>query len=173
MFRSIAYLQSGNPRQQLAYAELMQLNIFEILKPWNPLLAGTIPIEIDIPSSDLDILCECSDQEAFQDELKEAFGTQQNFELYTKSIRELPCTICRFSGSHFEIEVFGQDTPSHRQYGFRHMLIEHQILLEKGPEFRQGIIDLKKSGYKTEPAFAKLLGLDGDPYEALLQFEKQ
>ncbi|MNO76159.1 hypothetical protein D3C76_672280 [compost metagenome] len=38
--------------------------------------------------------------------------------------------------------------------------------------FRERIILLKTSGWKTEPAFAKALGLEGDPYEALLELEK-
>ena len=37
--------------------------------------------------------------------------------------------------------------------------------------FRRQIIDLKKQGLKTEPAFAKLLALTGDPYVELLSFE--
>jgi hypothetical protein len=44
------------------------------------------------------------------------------------------------------------------------------LLLRRGGEtFRQEIIRLKQAGYKTEPAFALLLGLDDhDPYAALL-----
>ena len=49
------------------------------------------------------------------------------------------------------------------------MMVEYQLLKEKGEGFKQQIIDLKKSGFKTEPAFAIALGLTGDPYEALLQ----
>jgi hypothetical protein len=49
------------------------------------------------------------------------------------------------------------------------MIIEHRVLIEKGEKFRQEIIKLKRQGLKTEPAFAKLLGLDGNPYEALLK----
>lgn len=50
------------------------------------------------------------------------------------------------------------------------MLIEHQILLKRGDDFKQQIIGLKLKGLKTEPAFAKLLGFKGDPYLALLNF---
>ena len=52
------------------------------------------------------------------------------------------------------------------------MIIEAEILEEKGEDFRQKIIELKKSGIKTEPAFAQLLNLKGDPYEALINFKK-
>ncbi|MNK30599.1 hypothetical protein D3C87_490190 [compost metagenome] len=51
------------------------------------------------------------------------------------------------------------------------MLIEHQILQEKGEDFRLKIIALKRNGYKTEPAFAKLLNLQGNPYLDLLKYE--
>ena len=34
------------------------------------------------------------------------------------------------------------------------------------------VIELKQSGQKTEPAFAALLQLQGDPYAAMLKLEK-
>jgi hypothetical protein len=58
-FRNIEYLKFGNERQKLAYSEIRKLHIFEKLKKYNPILTGTIPIEIDLPESDLDMICEC------------------------------------------------------------------------------------------------------------------
>lgn len=52
------------------------------------------------------------------------------------------------------------------------MLIEYNLLKTYGDPFRERIIQLKKQGIKTEPAFAQLLGLKGDPYLALLDLEK-
>lgn len=52
------------------------------------------------------------------------------------------------------------------------MLIEDIILHEKGSAFRKRIIELKSYGIKTEPAFARLLGLQGDLYSELLKLEK-
>ncbi|MGL4365226.1 MAG: DUF4269 domain-containing protein [Cetobacterium sp.] len=38
-------------------------------------------------------------------------------------------------------------------------------------KFQDKIVSLKRAGIKTEPAFAKLLELNGNPYEELLNFE--
>lgn len=51
------------------------------------------------------------------------------------------------------------------------MLIEATILNKYGEDFRRKIIELKESGVKTEPAFAQLLELKGNPYEGLLNFK--
>lgn len=48
------------------------------------------------------------------------------------------------------------------------MIAEYKILQAKGEEFKQKIIELKKQGIKTEPAFGMLLGLE-NPYEELLK----
>ena len=45
-----------------------------------------------------------------------------------------------------------------------------RILEKEGEEFRKQIINLKEKGWKTEPAFAKLLGLKEDPYLELLNY---
>ena len=70
----------------------------------------------------------------------------------------------------FVFEIFGQNLPTEEQNAYRHMIKEHSILLEKGEEFRKQIIALKLRGIKTEPAFADLLGLEGDPYKAILDY---
>ena len=78
-----------------------------------------------------------------------------------------------FRVAGFDIEIFGQDIPTQRQNAYRHMVLEHRLLRERGESFRQEIIRLKQQGYKTEPAFARLLGIEGDPYSGLLALEKQ
>ncbi len=71
----------------------------------------------------------------------------------------------------FEIEIFGQSIPTKQQFAYRHLIVEHHLLNKHGEEFRQQIIELKRQGHKTEPAFALALGLTGDPYTELLNFE--
>ena len=57
-FTTIDYLENGNEKQKRAYKVLSKYQIFEKLKDYSPILAVTIPIEIDIEGSDLDIICE-------------------------------------------------------------------------------------------------------------------
>ena len=51
------------------------------------------------------------------------------------------------------------------------MVIESKIMEIAGKEFREKIINLKMDGYKTEPAFGKLLSLK-NPFIDLLELEK-
>lgn len=166
-FLNISYLQSGNEKQQQAYQVLTAHQILEKLVAFTPILSGTIPINIDIENSDLDIICYVQDKAAFTKILIGFFQNEKGF-----MITENPTfqsIKANFFIAGFEFEIFGQPIPTIQQNAYRHMLIEHQILLEKGEAFRQEIIRLKKQGIKTEPAFAKLLGISGNPYEELLK----
>ncbi len=51
------------------------------------------------------------------------------------------------------------------------MAVQSRLLELDDGRFRAAVIALKQSGLKTEPAFADLLGLAGDPYKALLGLE--
>lgn len=167
-FKNIDYLKSGNKRQKEAFHLLKALKIFEKLKKYNPLLVGTIPIEIDIPESDLDIICQFEDQNEFSQRLVEIYGKNESFTLASKFFNGTQSIIAKFDAENFKIEIFGQNIPTEKQNAYKHMLIEHKILKEKGTEFKASIINLKQKGLKTEAAFSKLLGLEGDPYLALL-----
>ncbi len=169
-FTNIEYLKWGNERQQKAYLALNELNIFEELELYEPLLTGTIPIDIDLPESDLDIICTCEDHAEFSKRLCELFKNKKDFELTSYEYNGVETTIAKFKFNTFEIEIFGQHIPTQQQNAYRHMLIEYKILTQKGNLFKRQIRELKSKGFKTEPAFAKLLGLKGDPYTALLKF---
>ena len=71
---SIDYLRIGNDKQRLAYDVLTKNEIFINLHRFDPILVGTIPINIDIEDSDLDIICCCKDQHEFASILKDNFG---------------------------------------------------------------------------------------------------
>ncbi len=168
-FEDISYLLKGNDKQRRAYETLKKYRVLDLLQKFDPILTGTIPINMDIETSDLDISCCYSDKNEFIDAVKHSFSHEKQFVLRESS--EFNSVMCNFWLDDFELEVFGQSIPTKQQHAYRHMLIEHQLLEERGEAFRQEIMALKKQGYKTEPAFGIALGLKGNPYEELLKFE--
>lgn len=169
-FLSIDYLRTGSSIQQSAYQALVRHKIIEKLKPYQPLLVGTIPINLDIAGSDLDIIC-CNDHlSAFQNIVTDLFGHFPSYRT-TINVGIHACVVASFELDDFPVEVFCQDIPTQQQLGYRHMMIEYQLLQKYGTPLREQVIALKKAGLKTEPAFAEALELTGNPYEALLAFE--
>lgn len=170
-FKDISYLQNGNPKQQAVFTLLTHHQILENLAKFEPVLVGTIPINIDIVSSDLDILCHWKNKTDFIEKVKQQFGKENHFAIREELINNQESVIANFFINTFEIEIFGQNIPTELQNGYRHMLIEHQILNSKGENFRMEVIRLKEKGLKTEPAFGLLLGLKGNIYEELLDYK--
>lgn len=168
-FSTIKYLKNGNDRQKKAYRCLTDLRLFELLKQFNPILAGTIPINIDIANSDLDIICEYIDVDVFYNFLIKNFSNQTSFSIAQIVVRNAASIVANFEFNGFPIEIFGQNCPPKFQNAYLHMLAEYNALQQGGETLRQEIIKLKLQGYKTEPAFAKALFLNGDPYEAVLK----
>lgn len=171
-FLSLDYLKSGSAVQRSVYEFLQSDGIFTLLKAYCPTLVGTFPIGIQVPGSDLDVICEVTDFDRFEAEVRAFFGEKKGFELTRLEIKNEQCIVANYFEGEFPVEIFGQNVKIEDQYAYRHMLIEHQVLSERDPQFRHDIIALKKSGMKTEPAFCQLLGLEGDPYEALLTLEE-
>ena len=170
-FRNIDYLKFGNQKQIQAFEVLTKNKILSRISEFNPILVGTIPINIAIENSDLDIICNWKDKKEFMDKLQFHFENENQFSIREALINGTTAVVANFISDGFEIEIFGQDIPVENQNGYKHMLIEHEILNAKGEDFRLEIIKLKQNGYKTEPAFGKLLGLTGNTYEELLKFK--
>ena len=171
-FRDIAFLRDGNARQRAAYEALRALRVIERLANYGPVLAGTVPLGIDVAGSDLDILCEVHDFARFEADLAAAFGHCDGFRVTAPRRRMGGASMtASFDHGGFTIEPFGQSLPAERQSAYRHMVIEARLLGLGGAALRRRIVALKRSGVKTEPAFAQCLGLDGDPYLALLDLE--
>lgn len=168
-FTTIHYLKDGNDRQQEAFRLLTEYRILEVLKQFDPILTGTIPLNIDLPESDLDISCYMKSEEEFKEVVQREFSTYEGFHCYVNTSFELPAVIATFCIEDTEIELFGQQQPAQAQNAYKHMVIEHQLLQLNGEDFRNKIIALKQQGMKTEPAFAQLLQLPGDPYSSLLE----
>jgi hypothetical protein len=168
-FRTISYLKSGNEIQRRAYEALTELKLFRDLAEYTPVLCGTVPIAIDVAGSDLDIILKAHDFARYMDEIKRRYGNLEGFRIKERTVKGVPTVIANFRFRSFDFELFAQPVPVEEQDAYRHMLIEHYVL-ETHPHMRPEIIRLKEAGWKTEPAFARVLGLTGDPYDELLAY---
>ncbi|MDR0907747.1 MAG: DUF4269 domain-containing protein [Rikenellaceae bacterium] len=167
-FTDISYLATGNPRQRHCYAVLTKTRVLELLAPYGAVLAGTIPLGIDVPSSDLDVICRVTDFDEFARFARQNFGQYEDFAIrYLDRDR----VVCGFFEEGEEVEIYGSPTPPRQTNGFRHMIIEARLLGVLGGQFTEKVRALRREGMKTEPAFAWLLGLTGDPYEAVRSLE--
>ncbi|WP_421918197.1 DUF4269 domain-containing protein [Marinifilum sp.] len=170
-WRNIIYLKSGSAVQFKAYNCLLNLGIFDSLAEYNPTLTGSIPIGISVKESDLDIACRFFDADRFERIVESIFGEYEGFKIEQKEKAGYWVVIANFKFEGFNIEIYGSAYPVTAQNSYRHMLIEDRILKLLGEDFNKEVIKLKELGIKTEPAFAKLLNITGDPYSGLLKLE--
>lgn len=149
---------------------LDELNLLTRLARFEPTVIGTPPLDIDIDSSDIDIACTAADLRDFESEINADFASAQDFVVEQLTKFHDPAVRAAFRYHGWEIELFCQTLPIREQHGVRHFLIE-QRLLDAEPRLRAKVLQGKQAGQKTEPAFASILRLDGDPYEAMLALE--
>ena len=141
------------------------------LRAYDPVVIGTPPLGIAIDSSDIDIACCADDLIEFKHVVAAQYGNCSNFQMFDTTVQAYETVIVQFRALDWDIELFCQPIPTSRQWGVRHFQIEKR-LLALSPGLAQLILALKQAGMKTEPAFAQLLGLSGDPYSALLELEQ-
>ncbi|MDR2040355.1 MAG: DUF4269 domain-containing protein [Bacteroidales bacterium] len=161
----ISYLKSGSDRQRQAYDTLQEIGIFDYLADYHPVLAGTIPIHIDLPESDLDIICKMDDISSFRDLIFRLFSGYDDFHEKISG----DTFIANFTSNHFRIEIFARPVPVKEQEAYRHMIVEYRLLKLLGESFREAVIKVKSDGMKTEPAFCKVLQIEGNPYRSILE----
>jgi len=81
--------------------------------------------------------------------------------------------VVSFEAAVWQIQLYGEAIPVERQRGWRHFTVERRLLAVGGQDLRAAVLALRQRGMKTEPAFAAVLGLKGDPYVALLDLGEQ
>ncbi|WP_432774177.1 DUF4269 domain-containing protein [Brevibacillus gelatini] len=172
-WRDLSYLQNGTSKQKAAKQAIEQSAIMQRLKEFDPVLAGTIPLDIDIADSDLDIICESYDLDRFAAIVRASYAAYEGYKEARLLVQGVPTCLISFFACGFWFELFAQPRPVTMQNAYRHMVVEHRLLLLGGPNVLHDIRQLKQNGLKTEPAFASYFHIPGDdPYQALLELEK-
>ncbi len=138
-----------------------------MLAAFAPRVAGTPPLGLELPGSDIDVLCFAPDAHAFAAAIWQGFRDAPEFT--ARQGVDLPrSVVASFKAAGWRIELYGEAIPVERQRGWRHFEVERQLLALGGANLKQAVLERRRRGMKTEPAFAMLLGLTGDPYLALL-----
>jgi hypothetical protein len=155
--------------EKVHYTEVLRrTEILTKLSTYDPHIAGTPPLGIDLPASDLDILCHAPDPWSFVAVVWGAFSECEEFSMRQWVGSNRP-VVAEFVAVGWRIEIFGQALPVKEQHGWKHFLVEQRLLSLGGHTFRNTVMKHRRRGTKTEPAFSAALGLTGDPYQALLE----
>ncbi|QAY79636.1 DUF4269 domain-containing protein [Sphingosinicella sp. BN140058] len=141
--------------------------ILSVLSEFDPHIAGTPPLDLDVPTSDIDILCHAPDPCRFAAAVWKAFGSRPDFRMWQWIGADRP-VLATFEAHEWQFEIFGQATPVAEQAGWRHLVIERRLLALGGERLASAVMAFRRNGLKTEPAFAAALKLGGDPYQVLL-----
>ena len=149
---------------------LQKVGVLSSLARFDPRVAGTPPLGLDLPDSDIDVLCHAPDPKDFALAVWAAFGNHPGFAARQWVSGGRP-VIANFEAEGWTFELFGSRQPTEEQIGWRHFRIEQRLLSIGGEALRTLIMDERRKGLKTEPAFAAVLHLSGNPYEALLGLE--
>ncbi len=165
-------LSRGTERQKLAYQALQRLGIFELLKEHCPVVAGSIPIDVDLPDSPLEIFCSTDNLETFSEDVNQHFRDCEKFELHHTVIRNQPTVTAKFSSYEFHIELFAQGQSVFTQPAVVCTLVEARLLTFAPKEAKDKIRELKNKGLSTDQAFAQCFEIAGDAREELLKMSK-
>lgn len=165
----IAHLNRGSDRQRDAYQAMIELDIFCVLGDYDPVLAGTLPLGIETPESDLEVICEAADLDRFDALVEAAYGDLDDFQQRRGEEDGLPSSISNFRYRRFPVQIFAQPRPVSQQRAYRHMVAEGRLLREGGEEATGAIRQLRLDGLQTETAFGEYFCLEGDPNTVLAE----
>ncbi|WP_421323104.1 DUF4269 domain-containing protein [Aeromonas veronii] len=176
-WRRLDYLAHGNPRQRSAHA-LLTAGVWDELAAQcaDMALVSTLAIGLDRPGSDLDILCQHADPAAFAATFAEqgwlASPKGDNIWLLERVFPYATDSDCDKSEGSWPLELYVTPTPIETLNGWRHLTLMAALLEQFGDAFYREVLRLRlEEGLKGEAAMCRLLGLAGDPYEALLTLE--
>jgi hypothetical protein len=151
------------------FSAIENLQVLTRLKEFSPIIVGTFPLGISNKNSDVDILLWAPNLEFLMTELQSEYSRFGGFNSYKSFSGSIPYCVVRFEFDGVPFELYGEATPTLRQRAYRHFQVEERILKLGGEPLKTKIMKLRSSGLKTEPAFASVLQLQGDPYDALLE----
>ena len=133
------------------------------------MVIGTIPLDLAVDGSDLDIAFHTTDLNAAAVAFRSRWRHHPGFSLRHGQTQGAPSLTVRLSFQGLPVAVLASPLPLHTQHGARHFRIEADLLGLLGPTFHSRVRQLRDGGQETASAFACALSLHGDPHEAILR----
>lgn len=169
-WRRLDYLAQGNPRQRSAHA-LLTAGCWDALEHQcqDLALVSTVAIGLDRPGSDLDVLCQHPEPARLAALLREQGWTASD---KGNQVWLMEQTLTGPDQARWPVELYVTPARLETLNGWRHLSLMAALLGHFGHDFYQAVLRLRlEAGLKGEAAICRLLGLDGDPYAALLTLE--
>lgn len=166
---NVSKLEAPKMERRIPYTQAAErVALVTRLRDWNWAIVGTPPLGLDGPDSDIDVVCEVDDFETFSAAMWRSFSHFDNFAVW-QWISDTRSVVTRFDAEDWTFEVFASQGPIQDQKAWRHFAVEKRLLAIGGNDFLKAVRMARSRGLKTEPAFAAVLHLPGNPYEALLR----
>lgn len=150
---------------------LQRSEILRLLRSYRPLIAGSFPLGLQTSTADCDILIDFDDIDKTEHHLRNLFSKNVGFEISRQSAASGGALVVSFEVERIRFEIFCQKIPSVHQPAYKYFLIEERILKYGGQKFFDLVLKERENGKKTEAAFACVLNLTGNPYEAMSQLQ--
>ncbi len=150
-------------RLEQAELALQESAILEILSAYSPTVVSTLWVGLDIPGSDIDIICQYKEPNRFSADVIDCCQQLPEFTIQKNE----STVVARCQLQAFPLEIFGSPKPIKEQSAYLHFQVMQRLVALASEEFRMQVRCLKREGVKTEPAIAKLMQLSGDPYQAV------
>ncbi len=149
-------------------AILEDAGVFAATASFDGRFIGSIPLDLHGEGADADIVCSADHLEGFVAAMITAFGERPDFRSLIAPYLGRPSSIVRFTLPGLPVEIFARPEPVEAHESFRHHRAATRLLALGGEALRDQVRGLKAMGIKTEPAFARALGLEGDAALAML-----
>lgn len=154
-------------QQANIYKAVMDSGVLVDLARFHPLVVGTFPLGVHTHISDVDVVLSHTHLQEVEESFLKFYSYLPEFKMQTSCVLERDTVLAKFTYNSVPFELFAQKVLSFEQNGHRHFQVEERLLKVGGRNFKEKIMELRRSGLKTEPAFATALSLVGDPYMAL------
>lgn len=148
------------------FQSIIESKVLKNLKLYKPLVVGTYPLGLNTNSSDIDILLYNDDLNELTNTVKNYYKNFDSFNIHCDEKNNY--IVISFNFENLKFELYAEKVPTLQQRALKHFQIEERLLKLGSSRFKQKIVNYRGQGLKTEPAFAKAMGLNGNSYIELL-----